>query len=99
VVGEDLIRPWGGFLLISQASVRELIHVYFRDTDLQDAPEQLALSPKLLLVAPGRRLSWQYRPRRIQVLPHAHSRIRAYGAPLIDQAESSSMRLPHGSCE
>ena len=27
VVGEDLTRPWGGFLLISQSKVREFIRI------------------------------------------------------------------------
>jgi hypothetical protein len=63
VVGEDLARPWGGFLLISQSEVREFGRVYFPDAVLQDVGEQLELSPKLLMVAPGRRLSWQYQAR------------------------------------
>lgn len=67
VDGEDLARPWGGFLLISQADVRGFIHAYFPDSDLQDAHERLALSPKLLLVAPGARLSWQYHHRRSEI--------------------------------
>jgi mannose-6-phosphate isomerase len=67
VVGEDLTRPWGGFLLISQADVRRFIQAYFPDAGLQDVGEQLALSPKLLLVAPGRRLSWQYHRRRSEI--------------------------------
>ncbi len=67
VVGEDLTRPWGGFLLISQSKVREFIRVYFPDAGLQEAHGQLALSPKLLLVAPGRRLSWQYHRRRSEI--------------------------------
>ncbi len=67
VAGEDLARPWGGFLLISQADVRVFIHAYFPDSDLQDAHERLALSPKLLLVAPGARLSWQYHRRRGEI--------------------------------
>ncbi len=67
VDGEDLARPWGGFLLISQADVRGFIHTYFPDSDLQHAHERLALSPKLLLVAPGARLSWQYHRRRSEI--------------------------------
>ena len=34
---------------------------------MHEAGEQLALSPKLLLVAPGRRLSWQYHSRRSEI--------------------------------
>ncbi len=67
VVGEDLARPWGGFLLISQSMVREFAQVYFPAAGLQDVGEQLELSPKLLMVAPGRRLSWQYHRRRSEI--------------------------------
>jgi len=67
VVGQDLARPWGGFLLISQSEVGEFTRVYFPPAGLQDASEQLALSPKLLLVAPGQRLSWQYHRRRSEI--------------------------------
>jgi mannose-6-phosphate isomerase len=67
VVGKDLARPWGGFLLISQSEVGEFVRAYFPDAGLQDASEQLALSPKLLLVAPGQRLSWQYHRRRSEI--------------------------------
>jgi mannose-6-phosphate isomerase len=67
VVGEDLTRPWGGFLLISQADIRRFIQTYFPGSDLQAAHERLELSPKLLLVAPGARLSWQYHRRRREI--------------------------------
>ncbi len=67
VAGEDLTRPWGGFLLISQTDIREFIQVYFPGAGPQDVGEQLTLSPKLLLVAPGRRLSWQYHRRRSEI--------------------------------
>jgi mannose-6-phosphate isomerase len=67
VAGEDLTRPWGGFLLISQTDIRRFIQAYFPDKGLQEAGAQLALSPKLLLVAPGRRLSWQYHSRRSEI--------------------------------
>jgi hypothetical protein len=43
VVGEDLARPWGGFLLISQSEVREFGRVYFPNAVLQDVGEQLEL--------------------------------------------------------
>jgi mannose-6-phosphate isomerase len=67
VAGEDLTRPWGGFLLIAQTDVHDFTHVYFPDTGPREAGEQLALSPKLLLVAPWARLSWQYHRRRSEI--------------------------------
>ncbi len=67
VVGEDLTRPWGGFLLISQADVKTFIRVYFPDARLTDIDRSSMLSPKVLLVAPGRRLSWQYHRKRSEI--------------------------------
>ena len=67
VVGEDLTRPWGGFLLISQTDIRRFMQAYFPDSGPQEAGEQMALSPKLLLVAPEQRLSWQYHSRRSEI--------------------------------
>jgi mannose-6-phosphate isomerase len=67
VVGEDLTRPWGGFLLISQADIRAFADVYFPGAGLQSIAAPAMLSPKILLVAPGRRLSWQYHRKRSEV--------------------------------
>jgi mannose-6-phosphate isomerase len=67
VVDEDLTRPWGGFLLISQADVREFIRVYFPNAGQESTRAPSTLSPKILLVAPGRRLSWQYHLKRSEV--------------------------------
>ena len=67
VVREDLERPWGGFLVISNAGVREFIDVYFPNTAFDFSSEPTVLSPKILIVAPGRRLSWQYHLRRSEI--------------------------------
>lgn len=65
VVNEDLARPWGGFLMISQTEVREFIRVYFPNAGLEHTGAPL--SPKILLVAPRRRLSWQYHLKRSEI--------------------------------
>ncbi len=65
VVDEDFARPWGGFLMISQTEVREFIRVYFPNAGLENTGAPL--SPKILLVAPGRRLSWQYHLKRSEI--------------------------------
>jgi hypothetical protein len=67
IVGEDLARPWGGFLLISQTDIREFIRVYFPNGGPESAGAPATLSPNILLVAPGRRLSWQYHRRLSEV--------------------------------
>jgi mannose-6-phosphate isomerase len=67
IVGEDLSRPWGGFLLISRADTQTFIRSYFPDAGLKDIDPSAMLSPKVLLVAPGRRLSWQYHRKRSEI--------------------------------
>ena len=68
VVGEDLARPWGGFLLIAQADLHQFIRVHFGTASLHcDVQSSAAMSPKVLLVAPGMRLSWQYHRRRSEL--------------------------------
>jgi mannose-6-phosphate isomerase-like protein (cupin superfamily) len=60
-------RPWGGFLLIAQTEVSEFIRVYFPNTALERTTAASTVSPKILLVAPACRLSWQYHLKRSEV--------------------------------
>jgi mannose-6-phosphate isomerase len=66
VIDQDLVRPWGGFLVIDPQQIEGFIDAFFDAAELtRDA--SLALSPKILIVAPGQRLSWQYHRRRAEV--------------------------------
>ncbi len=67
VVGEDRTRPWGGFLLIAQADVERFIRLYFATAGLASHVQPSTISPKILLVAPAMRLSWQYHLRRSEI--------------------------------
>ncbi|HEY0740218.1 MAG TPA: phosphoheptose isomerase [Chryseosolibacter sp.] len=63
---EDQTRPWGGFFVLEENEVEKFLHTFFKDMD----PAKVAglkLSPKILLVAPHARLSWQYHHRRAEV--------------------------------
>lgn len=64
---QDLQRPWGGFFVIEEAQAADFIRHFFPG----EAPEELLvaprLSPKILLVAPHKRLSWQYHFRRSEL--------------------------------
>jgi len=62
VADRDLERPWGGFLVISRADLPVFIEAYFPHMGLGDG--ETRLSPKILLVGPRLRLSWQYHRRR-----------------------------------
>ena len=62
----DLERPWGGFYVLDENQAQEFADVYFEGLDV--APLRIAgkLSPKILLVKPEARLSWQYHHRRAE---------------------------------
>ena len=62
----DLNRPWGGFFVLDENQAQAFADIYFEGLDV--APLRIAgkLSPKILLVRPEARLSWQYHHRRAE---------------------------------
>lgn len=67
VVASDRNRPWGGFLVIDEEQASEFITMFFPELKPDDFSQFDKLSPKLLLVAPHKRLSWQYHHRRSEI--------------------------------
>ena len=63
IVDVDLKRPWGGFFRIDREHAPQFAELFFRGTDFE-IPDKLDVSPKILLVAPQMRLSWQVHERR-----------------------------------
>lgn len=66
VVNKDDTRPWGGFLVINEAQAPAFAQKFFPDF-VADIARFSKLSPKILLVAPHKRLSWQYHFRRAEI--------------------------------
>lgn len=62
----DLNRPWGGFLVIEENDAQPFIDTYFSDIDAQVIAGE-KVSPKILFVAPDKKLSWQYHHRRAEI--------------------------------
>jgi mannose-6-phosphate isomerase len=60
----DSERPWGGFFVIDEAQTANFVSYYFPELPQRDIEKGGKLSPKILLVEPQRRLSWQYHDRR-----------------------------------
>ena len=67
IAKQDNTRPWGGFFVLDEKEARKFIALYFPHL----TPEELCisgkLSPKILIVAPNKRLSWQYHHRRAEI--------------------------------
>ena len=64
---KDFDRPWGGFFVIEEDCKDQFIDEYFTDSEQLAIDPTLKISPKILLVAPQKRLSWQYHHRRSEV--------------------------------
>ena len=64
VVGHDFNRPWGGFLLIDESQSKEFITKFISNEELKIKNK---VSPKILIVNPNSRLSWQYHHRRKEI--------------------------------
>lgn len=56
--------PWGGYVRISEDSLPAFFEAYWKGIEVPQPAPGLKLDPKLLLVAPGARLSLQFHHRR-----------------------------------
>jgi mannose-6-phosphate isomerase-like protein (cupin superfamily) len=63
----DKDRPWGGFFVIAEDQAQKFADAYFDRLDVSTLKRGGALSPKILVVAPEKRLSWQYHHRRAEI--------------------------------
>lgn len=63
----DQNRPWGGFFVINEAQAQQFANQYFDGLDIKDLKISGKLSPKILVVSPSKRLSWQYHHRRAEI--------------------------------
>ena len=64
---QDHTRPWGGFFVIDEGQVQQFANFYFNGLSVEGLRISGKLSPKVLLVAPHQRLSWQYHHRRAEI--------------------------------
>ena len=67
VIATDYNRPWGGFFLVDESRAEKFIKTYFPEYSYAELNIAGKLSPKILVVAPGKRLSWQYHGRRAEL--------------------------------
>ena len=64
---KDLCRPWGGFYVINENLSGKFLDLFF-DTKFKNKINfKTKLSPKVLLIKPNKRLSWQYHNRRSEI--------------------------------
>lgn len=67
IIKKDLNRPWGGFFVISEDNAQDFSNIYFNGLNTEKLKVSGKLSPKVLIIAPNKRLSWQYHHRRSEI--------------------------------
>ena len=67
VASQDFSRPWGGFLVIDEDQAQAFANKFFNGIDVETLRIKGKLSPKILIVKPEARLSWQYHHCRAEI--------------------------------
>lgn len=67
IVSRDFKRPWGGFFVIDEMMANQFTELFFPGVEASTLRISGKLSPKILVVEPGKRLSWQYHYRRAEI--------------------------------
>ena len=67
IVAKDFERPWGAFLVIKEEEAQDFANRFFDGIDVETLRVEGKLSPKILIVKPEARLSWQYHHRRAEI--------------------------------
>jgi len=67
IISKDFQRPWGGFLVIDEDQAQDFSNQFFKGINIEDLKISGKLSPKILIVNPESRLSWQYHNRRAEI--------------------------------
>lgn len=66
VSSTDTQRPWGGFFVIDETHSQNFLDLFFPEIN-KDEILKGRISPKILVVAPNKKLSWQYHSRRSEI--------------------------------
>ena len=67
IVATDMHRPWGGFLVIDENQTQKFVDTFFQEQSSEIEVGKRKLSPKILMVEPDKKLSWQYHHRRSEI--------------------------------
>ena len=67
ITDSDTQRPWGGFFYIDESQAQAFSNHFFNGLDVESLRIDGKLSPKILMVKPKAKLSWQYHNRRAEI--------------------------------
>ena len=67
IISKDFQRPWGGFLVIKENQAQDFVNKFFDGINIESLKIGGKLSPKILIVKPNSKLSWQYHHIREEI--------------------------------
>ena len=67
ILDSNLEKPWGAYFCIDENQSQEFSDKFFNGIDVDSLKVRNKLSPKILIVKPNVRLSWQYHNRRAEI--------------------------------
>ena len=67
IVDSNLEKPWGAYFCIDENQAQVFSDKFFDGMDVNSLKIKNKLSPKILIVKPNMRLSWQYHNRRAEI--------------------------------
>ena len=102
IISKDFERPWGGFLVIKEDQAQDFSNKFFDGIDVETLKIGDKLSPKILIVKPNSKLSWQYHHRRAEIwklfkgklgISRSHNNNQS---PIIKLDEGDQVKLKNG---
>ncbi|QNF33398.1 phosphoheptose isomerase [Adhaeribacter swui] len=84
---QDQTRPWGGFFVINEDQAQAFADTYFDGIPIENLKISGKLSPKILVVAPQTRLSWQYHFRRAEIWKVIQGKVGVITSPTDEEGE------------
>lgn len=91
VVTKDETRPWGGFFVIDEDQAAVFAAQFFPHLAMDTIKITNKLSPKILVVAPNKRLSWQYHFRRAEIWKIVAGIVGVKTSPTDEEGEIQSL--------
>jgi len=67
IVDSNLEKPWGAYFCIDENQAQDFSNKFFDGIHVDSLKIENKLSPKILIVKPNMRLSWQYHNRRAEI--------------------------------
>ena len=67
ITEKNFDKPWGAYFCVDEKQAQEFSDKFFDGIDVDNLKIENKLSPKILIVKPNMRLSWQYHNRRAEI--------------------------------